>query len=49
MCIVLVRQSHYWDVGPLRYWRQGNLPAFLMAAPVLGEKTTTKVHVQLLV
>ncbi|KAL1995748.1 hypothetical protein VTN49DRAFT_614 [Thermomyces lanuginosus] len=29
-------QSHYWNVGFLRYWTLSNLPLFLLAAPMLG-------------
>lgn len=29
-------QSHYWDVGWLRYWHLAQLPHFLLAAPVLS-------------
>ncbi|EXJ65686.1 uncharacterized protein A1O5_11213 [Cladophialophora psammophila CBS 110553] len=28
-------QSHYWNVGPFRYWTVSNLPLFLLAAPSL--------------
>jgi len=28
-------QSHYWNVGPFRYWTLSNLPLFLLAAPTL--------------
>lgn len=28
-------QSHYWEVGFLRYWTLNNLPLFLLAAPML--------------
>ncbi|KEF57550.1 uncharacterized protein A1O9_05467 [Exophiala aquamarina CBS 119918] len=28
-------QSHYWNVGPFRYWTLSNLPLFLLAAPSL--------------
>ncbi|KAK9850003.1 hypothetical protein MYU51_012769 [Penicillium brevicompactum] len=28
-------QSHYWDVGFLRYWTISNIPLFLLAAPML--------------
>ncbi|KAF2449451.1 glycosyltransferase family 76 protein, partial [Karstenula rhodostoma CBS 690.94] len=28
-------QSHYWNVGFLRYWTFSNLPLFLMAGPML--------------
>ncbi|EXJ89447.1 hypothetical protein A1O3_02514 [Capronia epimyces CBS 606.96] len=28
-------QSHYWNVGPFRYWTLSNLPLFLLAAPAL--------------
>ncbi|KAJ9639629.1 ER membrane glycoprotein subunit of the GPI transamidase complex-like protein [Knufia peltigerae] len=28
-------QSHYWNVGPFRYWTFSNLPLFLLAAPTL--------------
>ncbi|GAA5823527.1 hypothetical protein JCM5353_006293 [Sporobolomyces roseus] len=28
-------QSHYWDVGPFRYWTLLQLPNFLLASPVL--------------
>lgn len=28
-------QSHYWDVGPFRYWTLQQLPNFMMAAPIL--------------
>ncbi|CAG8395877.1 unnamed protein product [Penicillium salamii] len=28
-------QSHYWDVGFLRYWTVSNVPLFLLAAPML--------------
>ncbi|ETI28681.1 hypothetical protein G647_01132 [Cladophialophora carrionii CBS 160.54] len=26
-------QSHYWNVGPFRYWTVSNLPLFLLAGP----------------
>lgn len=29
-------QSHYWDVGVLRYWEAAQLPNFVLAAPVLA-------------
>ena len=29
-------QSHYWEVGFLRYWTLNNLPLFLLAAPTLA-------------
>ncbi|EXJ95258.1 hypothetical protein A1O1_00378 [Capronia coronata CBS 617.96] len=28
-------QSHYWNVGPFRYWTLSNVPLFLLAAPTL--------------
>lgn len=28
-------QSHYWNVGPFRYWTLSNSPLFLLAAPQL--------------
>lgn len=28
-------QSHYWHVGPLRYWQLAQAPNFALAAPVL--------------
>ncbi|KAK6513489.1 ER membrane glycoprotein subunit of the GPI transamidase complex-like protein [Arthrobotrys megalospora] len=28
-------QSHYWGVGLLKYWTPGNIPLFLLAAPML--------------
>ncbi|MCJ1301838.1 ER membrane glycoprotein subunit of the GPI transamidase complex-like protein [Hypocenomyce scalaris] len=28
-------QSHYWDVGFLRYWTISNIPLFILAAPML--------------
>ncbi|KAK4937373.1 ER membrane glycoprotein subunit of the GPI transamidase complex-like protein [Elasticomyces elasticus] len=29
-------QSHYWNVGPFRYWTLSNVPLFLLALPTLG-------------
>ncbi|KIW35630.1 uncharacterized protein PV07_02315 [Cladophialophora immunda] len=29
-------QSHYWNVGPFRYWTVSNLPLFILAAPMLS-------------
>ena len=29
-------QSHYWEVGFLRYWTLSNLPLFVLAAPTLA-------------
>ncbi|KAI9851371.1 MAG: ER membrane glycoprotein subunit of the GPI transamidase complex-like protein [Thelocarpon superellum] len=29
-------QDHYWHVGFLRYWTMGNLPLFVLAAPMLA-------------
>ncbi|KAI1623814.1 phosphatidylinositol glycan, class V [Exophiala viscosa] len=29
-------QSHYWNVGPFRYWTLSNVPLFLLAGPTLG-------------
>ncbi|OAP59664.1 hypothetical protein AYL99_06962 [Fonsecaea erecta] len=29
-------QSHYWNVGPFRYWTVSNLPLFILAAPTLS-------------
>ncbi|KAK6846443.1 glycosyltransferase family 76 protein [Apiospora arundinis] len=28
-------QEKYWNVGPFRYWTPGNIPLFLLSAPVL--------------
>ncbi|CAE6361242.1 unnamed protein product [Rhizoctonia solani] len=28
-------QSHYWDVGPWRYWTPAQIPNFLLAMPIL--------------
>ncbi|KAF3920896.1 hypothetical protein ABW21_db0207470 [Orbilia brochopaga] len=28
-------QSHYWGVGFMKYWTPGNIPLFLLAAPML--------------
>jgi phosphatidylinositol glycan class V len=28
-------QSHYWDVGPWRYWTISQIPNFLLATPIL--------------
>ncbi|GAA6005245.1 hypothetical protein JCM11491_002633 [Sporobolomyces phaffii] len=29
-------QSHYWDVGPFRYWTVQQIPNFVLASPVLA-------------
>ncbi|KAJ1303037.1 hypothetical protein OPQ81_011238 [Rhizoctonia solani] len=29
-------QSHYWDVGPWRYWTVAQIPNFLLAIPILA-------------
>lgn len=34
-------QSHYWNVGLLRYWTLSNLPLFALAAPMLVLLDTT--------
>lgn len=36
-------QSHYWNVGFLRYWTLSNLPLFLLAAPMLFVLVTTAI------
>lgn len=28
-------QSHYWNVGPFKYWTLSNAPLFILAAPML--------------
>ncbi|KAF8453493.1 GPI mannosyltransferase 2, partial [Terfezia claveryi] len=33
--IYLYVQDKYWNVGFLRYWTAGNIPLFLLAAPIL--------------
>ncbi|KAL2404292.1 GPI mannosyltransferase 2 [Exophiala dermatitidis] len=37
-------QSHYWNVGPFRYWTLSNLPLFLLAAPTLWLLTYSAVE-----
>ncbi|EXJ64735.1 hypothetical protein A1O7_01073 [Cladophialophora yegresii CBS 114405] len=36
-------QSHYWNVGPFRYWTVPNLPLFLLAGPSLWLLTYSAV------
>jgi phosphatidylinositol glycan class V len=40
-------QKHYWNVGFLSYWTPGNIPLFLLAAPMLALLTTTALSVSL--
>ncbi|KIX97183.1 uncharacterized protein Z520_07297 [Fonsecaea multimorphosa CBS 102226] len=38
-------QSHYWNVGPFRYWTVSNLPLFVLAAPTLSVLTYSALDV----